>query len=153
VPDERPIVGRVAAALRVWEASEEGPTKLVYPLAHRYTQAELCFAALKNEDGAAADVLEPAAKAAGQVLRLAMVHIWEAGFLEDPGSKEWQLRALQADRSHVEHMIEAAKVDLSCRTERRGRPHTLVCTKNQASYESRVRQGQADLAALRQLEG
>jgi hypothetical protein len=30
-------------------------------------------------------------------------------------------------------------------TEKRGRPYSLICTKNQASYERRVRQREQDL--------
>jgi len=38
-------------------------------------------------------------------------------------------------------------------TEERGRPYTLRCTKNQASYQRRVEQRRQDLSDLAQLEG
>jgi hypothetical protein len=38
------------------------------------------------------------------------------------------------------------------RTERRGSPHTLVCTKNQASYERHVAQRKQDLTHIKTLE-
>jgi len=37
-------------------------------------------------------------------------------------------------------------------TDRRGRPYSLVCTKNQASYDRRAHQRQQDLAHLARLE-
>jgi hypothetical protein len=44
----------VAETLRQWAADPDAPAKVVYPLAHQYTPAELSFAALKNEDAAVA---------------------------------------------------------------------------------------------------
>jgi len=66
-------------------------------------------------------------------------------FLADPGLKEWSLKAAQQDRSHVEDSIRRAACDLDTKTDTRGRPYTLVCVKNQASYERRVRQRGQDL--------
>jgi len=82
VPDHRPQIARVAEALREWAAGPDTPVKVVYPLAHRYTPAELSFAALKNEDAAVAAVLEHAATRSDCVLRLAMVSIEESGSAE-----------------------------------------------------------------------
>ena len=42
-------------------------------------------------------------------------------------------------RKHLEHEIRDHECDLDLRTERRGSPHTLVCTKNKASYRERLR--------------
>jgi hypothetical protein len=66
-------------------------------------------------------------------------------FLADPGQREWRLKAAQDRRTHVEQSIRGAKCDLDLATERRGSPHTLVATKNQASYERRVKQRRRDL--------
>jgi hypothetical protein len=52
---------------------------------------------------------------------------------------------VEADRSHVENTIRSAKCDIDMTTEKRGRPYSLICTKNQASYERRVRQREQDL--------
>ena len=82
VPDHRPHIARVAAALREWATDPDTPVKVVYPLAHQYTPAELSFAALKNEDAAVAAVLEHAATESDCVLRLAMVSIEESGSAE-----------------------------------------------------------------------
>ncbi len=82
VPDVRPDVARVAKALRSWGSTPGTPVKVVYPLKHQYSLAELAFGALKNEDAASADVLVTAAEEAGCVLRLAMVSIEESGSAE-----------------------------------------------------------------------
>ena len=82
VPDVRPDIARVAKALRSWGSATDASVKLVYPLKHQYSLAELAFGALKNEDAAAADVLTEAAEEAGCVLRLAMVSIEESGSAE-----------------------------------------------------------------------
>jgi hypothetical protein len=66
-------------------------------------------------------------------------------FLLAPDQKQWRLKAVQARRSHVEERVRHAVCDLDLATERRGSPHTLVATKNQASYERRARQRREDL--------
>ena len=43
--------------------------------------------------------------------------------------------------------------DLDLTTERRGSPHTLVATKNQASYERRSKQRRQDLEHVSALGG
>lgn len=74
-----------------------------------------------------------------------------AGFLEDSGRKVWVLKAAEPDRSHVEGTIKNAGCDLDTATDKRGRPYSLVCTKNQASYERRAKQRVQDLADLARL--
>lgn len=66
-------------------------------------------------------------------------------FLADPERKAWTFKAVEADRSHVEQTIQRAHCDLDFTTDRRGRPYTLVCTKNQASYDRRAKQRRKDL--------
>jgi hypothetical protein len=75
-----------------------------------------------------------------------------ARFLDDPAQKTWTLKAVEAQRGHVEAMIRQAGSDLDTVTDRKGRPYTLVCTKNQASYERRVRQRRRDLETVARLE-
>ena len=60
-------------------------------------------------------------------------------------------KAAEADRSHVEGTIKQARCDLDVITDRHGRPYSLVCTKNQASYERRARQRKKDLENLARL--
>jgi predicted 2-oxoglutarate/Fe(II)-dependent dioxygenase YbiX len=74
-------------------------------------------------------------------------------YLAHPAQKEWVLRAAAPQRAHVESTIKAAGCDLDMTTVRRGSPHSLVCTKNQASYERRVKQRTDDLANIERLEG
>ena len=50
-------------------------------------------------------------------------------FLADPRQQTWTLRAAAPDRSHVESTILNAKCDLDKKTEQRGRPYSLICTK------------------------
>ena len=69
-------------------------------------------------------------------------------FLADPERPTWTLKAAQHARSHVESTIRTAACDVTTTTERRGSPHGLVCTKNQASYERRVKQRKQDLADI-----
>ena len=73
-------------------------------------------------------------------------------YLAHPAQKEWTFRAAAPQRAHVESTIKAAGCDLDMTTVRRGSPHSLVCTKNQASYERRVKQRADDLANIRRLE-
>lgn len=73
-------------------------------------------------------------------------------FLADPTQSTWLLRAAQAVRSHVEGTIRNNGCDLDYVTEKRGRPYTLRCTKNQASYQRRVEQRRQDLADLARLD-
>ena len=68
-----------------------------------------------------------------------------ATFLASPGERVWLLKAAQDARTHVEHVVQRARADLDLTTERQGRPYSLVCTKNQASYQRRVRQRDDDL--------
>jgi hypothetical protein len=71
-----------------------------------------------------------------------------ASYLADPERKTWAFKAAEAKRKHVEATIRHARCDLDLRTDRHGSPHSLVCTKNQASYERRKRQRKADLENL-----
>ena len=65
---------------------------------------------------------------------------------------ERYLKANEAGRNHVEETIKRAHCALDTATDRRGRPYSLVCTKNQASYERRVQQRKKDLANFKRLD-
>ena len=73
-------------------------------------------------------------------------------FLADPEDKVWTLKAVEHRRSHVEGTIRSSACDVDTRTSKQGRPYTLICTKNQASYERRARQREQDLEYLARLE-
>lgn len=68
-------------------------------------------------------------------------------FLASADESVWRLKAPETARGHVQGTIARSQADLDCVTEKVGRPYTLICTKNQASYGRRVRQREQDLAA------
>lgn len=59
-------------------------------------------------------------------------------FLNDPEQKQWAFKAAEARRKHIQQSIKGNQCDLDFMTEKKSRPYSLVCTKNQASYERRV---------------
>jgi hypothetical protein len=72
-------------------------------------------------------------------------------FLLDPRRREWTLKAAADRRGHVEGTVRSNPCDVDLTTLRRGSPHTLMATKNQASYRRRVaqrRNDETDVAAL-----
>ena len=71
-----------------------------------------------------------------------------ARFLNDPADKTWLFKANETERSHVLATTRASHCDLDCTTDKRGRPYSLVCTKNQASYQRRADQRAQDLKDL-----
>lgn len=72
-------------------------------------------------------------------------------FLADPGRASWTLKAAEPHRRHVERSIAASRCDVDHVTLKRGSPHELVCTKNQASYQRRVAQRARDEDYVRRL--
>ena len=76
-----------------------------------------------------------------------------AAFLGDAAQKVWVFAAAEPRRRHVELTIRNAVCDVSMATERRGSPHRLICTKNQASYDRRRRQRANDLTERERLIG
>ncbi|MEA2742942.1 MAG: hypothetical protein QOG25_1313 [Acetobacteraceae bacterium] len=66
-------------------------------------------------------------------------------YLNDAGQQIWVFPAAQHRRSHVEQTIRASHCDVGFTTEKRGSPHRLICTKNQASYQRRCVQRENDL--------
>jgi predicted 2-oxoglutarate/Fe(II)-dependent dioxygenase YbiX len=84
-PDYRVQEARVAEALRNWASAEDEPNKLILPLEHAYTAAELSFSALKGADAGVASVLMNAAAEADCDLHLALVSIEESGSAQPTG--------------------------------------------------------------------
>jgi hypothetical protein len=76
-----------------------------------------------------------------------------SAYLADPAQKVWNFRAAEQHRAHVTATIRSSHVDLDTATDSRGRPYSLVCTKNQASYERRAKQRTQDLADVTRLGG
>jgi hypothetical protein len=76
-------------------------------------------------------------------------------FLKDPTKPVHRFRLREDRRRHLEHNIRDYKCDLDLKTERTGSPHTLVCTKNKASYRESLTTYHQDLerlAAVRSIE-
>jgi predicted 2-oxoglutarate/Fe(II)-dependent dioxygenase YbiX len=71
-----------------------------------------------------------------------------ARYLADPARETWIFKANESDRSHVEGTIRTAHCDVDTATDRRGRPYSLICIKNQASYERRAKQRVEDTKNL-----
>jgi predicted 2-oxoglutarate/Fe(II)-dependent dioxygenase YbiX len=84
-PDYRAHEARAAEALRSWAGAKDEPDKLILPLEHAYTPAELSFGALKGADAGVASVLTKAAVEADCELHLALVAIEESGSAESTG--------------------------------------------------------------------
>ena len=72
-------------------------------------------------------------------------------FLINADQAQWRLKAIESRRKHVQHSIDMNKCDIDYITETKSRPYSLVCTKNQASYQRRVMQSQRDQEALARL--
>ena len=72
-------------------------------------------------------------------------------FCADPADTTIRFRMRQDLRLHVESTIKVGKLDIDCETERRGSPHTLICTKNRATHERRCAQYAEDIAHMRLL--
>jgi predicted 2-oxoglutarate/Fe(II)-dependent dioxygenase YbiX len=74
-------------------------------------------------------------------------------YLGDATQKVWVFAAAEPRRRHVESTIRNAVSDVDMATERRGSPHRLICTKNQASYDRRRVQRAKDLTERERLTG
>ena len=112
-PDYAGEQARVAALLQAWcdakrRPGDATPEKLVYPLEHAYTPAELGFAALKGADAAVAGVLTAAAQQARCDLHLALLTVEESGAAEY--SESYGSRRGRWGRRGAEDEFEAGEV-------------------------------------------
>ncbi|MFU8803421.1 MAG: 2OG-Fe(II) oxygenase [Bradymonadaceae bacterium] len=73
-------------------------------------------------------------------------------FIDSPKQREWTYGARKDRRRHLQYQITSQKCDIDCHTLAQGSPHKLVCKKNRKSYQRRVEQRKADLAALAGLD-
>ena len=73
-------------------------------------------------------------------------------FCRDRGARVLRYPVRQQIRRHMRGEIRYAKVAVTCETERRGRPYTLICRKTEAGYAKRVSRYEADIASMRLLE-
>jgi predicted 2-oxoglutarate/Fe(II)-dependent dioxygenase YbiX len=109
-PSYEAETARAKALLEEWgnskTAPEDGvPEKVVYPLEHAYSQAELDFANLKGVDAAVAALLKSAAPQAGCDLHLALVSIEESGSAEYSGSYRSRYRGYDDDDDNDEFEV------------------------------------------------
>ncbi len=75
-----------------------------------------------------------------------------ADFLADPNRETYTVKTAEANRSHLQNTIITNQCDLDVTTDQKGRPYSLVCTKNQASYDRLANQRKADLSHVARLE-
>jgi len=90
------------------------------------------------------------ARPAGMECRCAYCHELTR-FLAHPVLLEHRFRMAAHDRMHVEHQIRNHSIDLDCTTSTKSSPHTLICTKNKATFGRLVKQHTEDVEALRTL--
>jgi len=82
LPEPDQAITRLAKCLSAWD---DDPDKLVHPLEHAYTEAELAFTTLKGKDRAVAEALAAAAKRCGCELYLTLFTVEESGWAEYGG--------------------------------------------------------------------
>jgi len=89
-----------------------GPEKIVWPLEHAYTPAELAFDKLKGADAAVAKLLATAAPLADCDLHLALLSVWESGSAEYSGSHRRRYRRSwhDADEGNDDDDFEVSEV-------------------------------------------
>ena len=110
-PDHRAEQARAAALLRGWD--DDGPVKLVLPLEHAYTPAELGFPALKGADAAVAGVLAAAAPEARCDLHLALLTVEENGPAEYTGGYGWRRGGSHDDDEDSFEVVEVSNRDVA----------------------------------------
>ena len=114
----------MAEVLRTWASAEDEPDKLILPLEHAYTPAELSFGALKGADAGVASVLVKAAAEADCDLHLALVSIEESGSAEHTGyyGRRWG-RDEESESFEVAEVFDRAltPVRVAASGRRRGR--------------------------------
>jgi hypothetical protein len=103
-PDFREQQGRIVTLLRRWADAENEPDKLVLPLEHAYTPAELSFGALKGADGGIASILVKAAAEADCDLHLVLVSIEESGSAE--GGSYYRRRSRDEEEDEAFEVVE-----------------------------------------------
>ena len=72
-------------------------------------------------------------------------------FARDPLKQVHLFRVKKERREHLHQKIDAAKLDMTHITDRKGSPQTLVCTKTRATYETACNQHRTDQTDMRRL--
>jgi hypothetical protein len=71
-----------------------------------------------------------------------------SAFLANPDQRQGRFSLAKPRRRHLHQIIDGDNCDLTHETERQGRPYTLVCTKNTASYQAACKIHKRDLHNL-----
>lgn len=72
-------------------------------------------------------------------------------FCRDPVKRVLRYPLRKELRKHLHRQIDDSRLDMSHETERRGRPFTLVCTKNRASHRRRLAEYAKDIEVMHSL--
>ncbi len=72
-------------------------------------------------------------------------------FCNDPAARVARFPLRKDLRAHLHRVIDYNRLDIDHETERRGRPFTLVCTKNRASHRRKLAEHAKDVAWMRRL--
>ena len=72
-------------------------------------------------------------------------------FCLDPVARTARFPLRKDLRAHLHQIIDRRRLDIDHVTERRGRPFTLVCTKNRASHQRRLAEYAEDISCMRGL--
>ncbi len=72
-------------------------------------------------------------------------------FARDPETREARFPLAKARRQHLHRFIETHHLDMDHVTEHKGSPHTLVCTKNRATYKKACARHKKDIALMKRL--
>lgn len=105
---------RAKTLLQEWGQSKRAPSdgvpeKVVYPLEHAYSSAELDFANLKGVDAAVAALLKSAAPQAGCDLHLALVSIEESGSAQYDELYRSHYHGYDDDEFEVDEVLERSQ--------------------------------------------
>ena len=124
-PSYEPEAERVTELLGAWSTAAasqsavedeaegpEWPLKIVYPLEHAYTPAELSFSTLKGADAAVTRLLAAATPGTGVDLHLALLTIEERGSAEYTGSENWHYRRGHRDAGGEESNDEFKVIEV-----------------------------------------
>ena len=72
-------------------------------------------------------------------------------FCADPVATELRIPVRQDIRLHISSNLDRSGIDIKHRTEKKGSPHSLICTKTRGTYDSRMKQYRGDVTEFRRL--
>ena len=72
-------------------------------------------------------------------------------FCEDPSAMEHRFKVNKSTRGHIRSVISEHDLDITCCTERKGRPYTLVCSKTRSAHERSLKRYEEDIAEMKRL--